>query len=261
MSSTIPELLLERYPLSELDPAEHEGIRARLEVEPALKARLQELEDSNRAILARLPAPRVAAEVRLRAGRSATPAHPAVWHLAWAAPAITAAAVAFAVFTKDATRQAGISLETNPAGERLKGLSPHLAALRIRGGVAEPVASGGEAKAGDTVQLSYVSAGRDWGMVLSIDGRGAVTLHLPPDVSKVALLSKGGEVALPSAYVLDDAPGFERFIFISSGLPFSPASVLEAARAVASRPDARAARLELPDSLEQSDFLLIKEVP
>ncbi len=261
MNSPIPELLLERYPLRELDPAQNEAIRARLDADPALKTRLQELEASNREILARLPASSVAAEVRLRAGRAATPARPAAWHLAWAVPAITAAAVTLAVFTKDSARHAGMSGVTNPDGERIKGLAPRLAALRIRGGVAEPVASGAEAKAGDTVQLSYVSAGRDWGVVLSIDGRGAVTLHLPSDASKAALLAKGGAVALPTAYVLDDAPGFERFIFISSGLPFSPAQVIEAAHAVASRPDVRVARLDLPDSLEQSNFLLIKVVP
>jgi hypothetical protein len=52
-------------------------------------------------------------------------------------------------------------------------------------------------------------------VVLSIDGRGAVTWHLPPEYpGPAARLGSGVETTLPWSFELDDAPGFERFVMI-----------------------------------------------
>jgi hypothetical protein len=69
----------------------------------------------------------------------------------------------------------------------------------------------------------------------------------------------GGEVRLPSAYELDDAPGFERFFLIASDRPFEVAPVLEAARALAAQPvAARRASLPLAPGLRQTSLALDK---
>lgn len=147
---------------------------------------------------------------------------------------------------------------------RTKGLAPHLVAFRQHGTQADEVADGATAKAGDSVQLGYVAAGQRYGMVLSIDGRGGVTQHLPQGVAKGAtapLLRQGGQVLLEQAFRLDDAPRFERFFLVSSpDQEFVLDTVLEAARKLAHNSDqAETAALELPAGLKQSSLLLRKE--
>jgi len=141
---------------------------------------------------------------------------------------------------------------------RPKGLEPRLLIHRQREDAPEPLADSARARQGDVLQLSYVSAGRRYGAVLSIDGRGAVTLHAP-ETSTGPLELKGGTVSLASAYELDDAPAFERFFFVTSEEPFDVNAVLESARALAR--DSGAARREplpLPGSLSQTSVILDK---
>jgi hypothetical protein len=93
--------------------------------------------------------------------------------------------------------------------------------------------------------------------VVSIDGRGFVTRHLPSDGTRAAELDVRGPVTLASAFELDDAPAFERFFFVTSAEPFAASVVTEAAADLARRRSGQ--RLELPATLEQSTFLLRKD--
>ncbi|HVV49481.1 MAG TPA: ActD-like protein, partial [Polyangia bacterium] len=68
-----------------------------------------------------------------------------------------------------------------------------------------------------------------------------------------------GEVRLPSAYQLDDAPAFERFFLVRAEAPFEVAPVVAAARALAARTDeARRAPLPLPAGFDQVSLTLEK---
>ena len=98
-------------------------------------------------------------------------------------------------------------------------------------------------------------------MILSIDGRGGVTVHLPPVGERAAPLKSGSAVLLDQAYELDDAPGWERFYFVTGDTPFAVADVVNAARKTAAG-DARATPAPLPLSREltQSTFSIQKEV-
>ena len=108
------------------------------------------------------------------------------------------------------------------------------------------------------LQLSYVSGGRRHGAVLSVDGRGSVTLHSPESLTGPLVL-KGGTVPLPSAYALDDAPAFERFFFVTSDAPFDVGTLMESARQLAREPErARDAPLPLPEPLSQICVILEK---
>jgi hypothetical protein len=125
----------------------------------------------------------------------------------------------------------------------------------------EPLADGALVRAHDVVQVLYVAAGTRYGVVVSVDGRGAVTVHLPAAGREAAALAPDRPTPLASAYELDDAPAFERFFFVTSGTAFEVETVTGAARRLASggNPSEGAALLDLPPSFAQSTFVLRKD--
>jgi hypothetical protein len=142
--------------------------------------------------------------------------------------------------------------------ERIKG-DPLLRVHRQGASEPELLANHARARRGDVLQLSYVSGGRPYGVVVSMDGRGAVTLHHPATLTGSTALAPGEAVTLDHAYELDDAPDFERFLFVTSEAPLDVATVLEAARLLARQPsEARTRPLPLPDTLAQTSFTLEK---
>ena len=148
---------------------------------------------------------------------------------------------------------------------RTKGLRAHLVLHRKVGSDAEKLDPNTHVKAGDLIQVSYVASDAKYGVIVSLDGAGQSTLHFPSSPRGSTQLSSDGMVPLNQAYELDGAPGFERFIFVStdaaSSAELSVATVLEAVRALASSNDSGAAdhqRLALPDDWNQSSFVLRK---
>ncbi|WP_257460937.1 DUF4384 domain-containing protein [Archangium lipolyticum] len=266
MSHRTPDWMLERIALGELPPKELAAARARLASEPGGLERLAKLEADDGATLAKLPPSQVAAEVARRrrvveASRSVEARSTSRgWLPAVALGAPVAAGLALMMFFSreelpERTRPEEVALlETT----RTKGLEPKLLIHRQTRGEPEPLADAARARPGDVLQLSYVSAGRPYGAVLSVDGRGSVTLHYPESLTGSLALA-GGTVSLSSAYELDDAPLFERFFFVTSTEPFDLNALMDAARQLARSPeDARRAPLSLPESLSQSSLTLEK---
>ena len=100
------------------------------------------------------------------------------------------------------------------------------------------------------------------GVIVSIDGNGAVTLHAPRDAATSSVLEPEGATLLPDAYELDDAPHFERFFFVTAAERIPVRTVLDAARTLAGQGRrAERAPLPLPSAWQQSSFLLQKEAP
>jgi hypothetical protein len=145
---------------------------------------------------------------------------------------------------------------------RIKGLRPEVLLFRKTAGGAEPLTAKSVAHPGDVIQLAYQAAGRRYGTIVSLDSRGVVTRHLPRRGAHAVELTAGGNVPLPAAYQLDDAPRFEVFYLITAPQPFDLQPVLDAVRTAAGRPCpvARPMPLPLPSGLEQSSFLLKKDV-
>jgi hypothetical protein len=111
------------------------------------------------------------------------------------------------------------------------------------------------------LQLAYDKAPSGlYGLLLSIDGSGRVTQHLPEEgASASAPLTSLREIRLPSAYELDDAPAFERFVLITAPQPFAIGAVLDAARTLANRGGpARTEPLALDTAFHQTSVLLNK---
>ncbi|MBU8900612.1 ActD protein [Corallococcus sp. H22C18031201] len=265
MVAHTPDWLLERIALNEL-PASHVAARTRLLAESDGPARLARLEEDSRRTLERFAPAQVAAEVERRrrlqalAAEHATVAHPWFGSLTLGFPVAACLILLVLSASRDLTpetRTLGVSpLEWETV--RIKGAARLLV---HRQGAREPesLPNHSQAHRGDLLQLSYLSGGRRHGAVVSLDGRGAVTLHFPERLTGSTALKAGEAVSLPHAYELDDAPSFERFIFVTSDSPVDVAAVLEAARRVARQPQtARELRLPLPESLAQTSFTLEK---
>ena len=144
-------------------------------------------------------------------------------------------------------------------GDRIKGPAAALSLYRRTAGGSETLADGAIARPGDLVCVGYRSAGPGFGVILSIDDRGIVTMHLPAAGDRAAPLNRGATVLLDAAYELDDAPGWERFYFITGETAFIIAPVADAARRAAGDHRSAPAALALPHGLEQSTFSLQKE--
>ena len=251
---------LERYQLGELVTEEARAVQDALARDEGVRARLQGLEESNADLLQRYP-PGVAAN----AIGTANPGGPAA---AWGAetprvrPVLAAAAAVVVMGAAAAALAPRIFQGREPTDViRVKGLPPHL--LVYRKSPAEQVErleSGTLARDHDQVQLAYQAAGRRYGVIVSVDGRGVVTRHLPVSGAQAVLLKPGPPVPLPESYELDDAPAFERFYLITAEEPFPIERVLTAVRQRHGA-GARTAdhHLDLPREMDQFSFALEKE--
>jgi hypothetical protein len=264
----IPDYLLEQYALGELSGEEARRLDRCVEQDPDLRARLAALRVSNEGILAEHPPAEFARAVELRARgaaavlRASGSRRSAVPRWMIFAPAAAAVALLTLVVVKQGPvlRRESDLARTGAQTEvtREKG-RPQLRIYRRAGTGIDSLRETDAAARGDVLQLSYAPFGRLHGVILSIDGRGTVTLHFPAAPDQSTRLVGRGETLLPDAYELDDAPGFERFFLVTSSAPIDVPAVLSAARNLAgSVTAARHDSLPLPSSLEQTSFLIRK---
>ncbi len=177
-----PDWLLERYALGEATAEE----RARVQADPDLAKQLSALELSTTEIHALHP--------RLRE----RPKTQSAWSF-WLLPVAAACAVALAV--------------SAPSEEDVRAKGNRTALLIYRATPTGPqrLAPNAPCEKGDRLQIEYTAGAARFGAIFSIDGRGHVTQHWPEGDSAAALEP---HALLPFAYELDDAPAFERFVFI-----------------------------------------------
>lgn len=236
----VPDWLLERLGAGELPAPAAAELSARLEASGEL-SRLSALAASNDEILRAYPAAAVAAEVERRLARSlGAPAGAALPRARWMLPASLALGGAAALVLSlvslaqldgegGGRRSQGEPSLAGAPGEQLtsKGLQPQLSIYRRTATGHERLGPEARVRAGDTLQLAYVAAGRHFGVVASVDALGVSTLHLPEQPGPAARLDDRGETPLPHSFELDATPGFERFVFVTSPLPFDTRVVLE----------------------------------
>ncbi|MFV8756746.1 hypothetical protein ACNOYE_39890 [Nannocystaceae bacterium ST9] len=243
----IPTLLVEQLELGELSESkrgEVEAALARAELDPR-----EALRSSNAEILRDYPAERVMAEVRRRAAQQAEPPRSRAW-LPWLmVPGLAGAAALILIVVlgdRDPSRagQDDVIAQLDPGSEegeptRIKGgADAHLVVDRKLGAGHERLVAGELIREGDLVQISVVPDGHTQAVILSIDGRGVVTLHHPGRPDAPVTLPAGSEVPLAESYQLDDAPGFERFILVtrSDDAAIDVGEVMAAAERLASDP-------------------------
>lgn len=283
----VPDLLLEQYALGELSRGEKAGLDALLESDPDLRRRLESLRASDVAILSESPPAEIAASIRRRMlssgdGPSLRGARRpgAPWRTG--APRRRGAAfkplsaillpVAAAVLVLAGAIIAKPSLFPGADDlSRPKGAGPGLFVFTKGAQGVDELRDGDVVAAGRLLQIRYGAAAPRFGAIFSLDGRGAITRHLPVAAARtdVAATPAGGRApaprlaeagaALGSAYELDDAPGFERFFIVSSPRGFDLEPVETALRELAAAgPGAATQAPRLPGGLEWKSLLLRK---
>ncbi len=194
-----------------------------------------------------------------RAGRSRGRADTAGGH--WPVSRILpiAAAAVFAVLVGILATYPSLQPGPDAPVERIKGMEPALNIYRAEGDQARLMEDRARAREYDLLQLEYNAAGYPYGAIISIDGRGTVTLHHPTAAARPIELNSGS-VLLPYSYQLDDAPEFERFFFLVSQEEFSLQRVLESAEEMAAgRNHGRHGTLQLPAGIKQYSRMILKE--
>ncbi len=268
---TVPDLWVEWLIAGELPPAQAEALRARLEREH--DPRLERFGAENADFFQAHPAGPFVARVRAAAeAEASTRDGGAAW--LWVALPV-AALLLLGAWAWWGQLRAGEELPDpgvqgpvamaeggDEEGVRIKGLRASLRLhLETAGGELRQLSDGERVQSGARIQVAYVAAGSEHGVIVSIDGRGAATLHHPQSPAGDSALRDEGEIPLPFSYELDDAPKFERFFFITSPSPLDVQAVVDAAEALAAQSDAATGELELeavaPSSTSFS-FILTK---
>jgi len=249
----IPAWQLERYRLGELPPGQAASVEEALAGDPELRAELDRLAADDAHALTEHPPRVIAAGIRARL--DSDPRKSAAFRVRFSVLAAAASVCLLAL----------LPLVPEPPSlpeTRIKGLTPSLLVFRESANRPEPLASSSLAHADDVIQLAYQAAGKRFGVVISIDGRGHVTRHLPRTGGQAARLQAGAPVPLPEAYRLDDAPGFEMFLLVTADAPFPVEAVVRAAEqryGGGGDPGSTRALLDLPANLDQFRFELRKE--
>jgi hypothetical protein len=227
----IPDVMLERYRLNELPPAEQAAIDRLAVADAAVGGRLLALQQSDDDIRRGFPSATLASGITARLAQQGDGPSPVLTILRWAVP-VTAAALLALVLVRPAAFGPGVA--TNPPaaedGVRVKGVEAALAIYRRTDAGSELLPDGARAQAGDLLRIGYKVAGSAFGVILSVDGRGLVTMHLPAEGGRAVPLDSGNTVLLDRAYELDDAPKWERFYLVTGRTAFDVEPVFTAIR-------------------------------
>ena len=236
----IPDWKLERFLTGDLPEEEMNKLRE-LEAQDAVFAnRVKMLREDNKAILSKLPFETLAANlgtVTETAGTAAKNA-PRFTLVKFAAVAMFVFAVALVAFfaqretsvmnervgsdvaNVNGSQNTQVALAENESDTRIKGLDARMEVWKkTPAGIVQlnDLDSVGE---GDEIQLRYAVPEKCFGLLFSMDGNGALTLHMGDGVKAVEL-APGKMNSLPFAYKLDDAPYFEKFFFVTSPKEFA----------------------------------------
>ena len=238
----IPDWKLERFLTGDLPEEEMNKLRE-LEANDAVFAnRVKMLREDNKAILSKLPFETLAANLGTDAAGNAAKndaKNAARFTLVkFAAAAMFVFAVALVAFfaqsetsvmnervgsdvaNVNGSQNTQVALAENESDTRIKGLDARMEVWKkTSAGIVQlnDLDSVGE---GDEIQLRYAVPEKCFGLLFSMDGNGALTLHMGDGVKAIEL-APGKMNSLPFAYKLDDAPYFEKFFFVTSPKEFA----------------------------------------
>jgi hypothetical protein len=263
---TISEYYLERYVLGELPDEEEEEIQLLSSSKPEIQSTLEEIKSSNRDILALYPPQTVKARLVTLLDEKPHKPFP-LKRVLTLSTAIVTFLILILVLPLLKQKPRIIYPDAEQDVTLFKGIPAvdlsrtQLLVYRKIQDQVEILSDGEHARAGDLLQLAYVTTEESYGMILSIDGRGAVTLHLPESKGESTKLEWGKQFLLPNAIELDDAPKFERFFFLTSDSPINVDGVLKEAQDLAKNPEqVQQKNLDLPRSFKQYSVLILKGV-
>ncbi len=253
----IPDWKLERFLTGDLPEKEMNEIRELEATDAMLAQRVKMLREDNKAILNKLPFEMLAAKIdavdagtvtetavaanlgsaKENAGNAEKNA-PRFSIMKFAAAAVFVLAVALVAFLaqretsmmnervgSDVAAVGGpqntqVALVETQSDTRIKGMDARMEVWKkTPAGIVQlnDLDSVGE---GDEIQLRYSVPEKCFGLLFSMDGNGALTLHMG-NGEKAIELAPGKMNSLPFAYKLDDAPYFEKFFFVTSPKEFA----------------------------------------
>lgn len=260
----IPKLILEQYVLNELSLEENERVQKALIDNDELEKEIEEIKKSTIKLHKKYDSNKIIREIELKAHtenvineiENRDKKELRFWNRFFPAPVAMGILSLMLLITF-------IPINMDPPEEsiRIKGIKPHLNIYRRIKDSVEILNEKSIVKEGDNIQLAYVSAGKKYGFIFSVDGRGTVTYHFPVDSYKEAAvlnIEGEGEQLLPLSYELDDAPSFEHFYFITSD---NIKNVKEALNYVEYLKDNSAINWnkKVPGDVEKFSFLLRKK--
>lgn len=221
MKKNVPLIYLEQLYLNELSQEKAEGI-----IDTSLDDSFKNIELSNKEILEQYPPSFIKEKIIRRLDFENRSKHKKPFsrsHILKFAPIAAALLILTLNLTGPGNNQQVDDII------RPKGLTPQLSVYIEENNSPEELFNNDFVSESDLIQLTYNAAGNRYGVIFSIDGRGVITLHYPKDKNSTPLIDPNGSHALPFSYELDDAPGFERFFFISSKQEFDINTILQSA--------------------------------
>jgi hypothetical protein len=234
MPLRVSDLQLERLRLGELSPSEAEALRHRMSTDEGLRRRFERMREHEAAFSTSHPAakwvPRIEAVVhsKPRASKTSSDFGGRFWEFVdairmgrpWAVGVLAVATLVLTAlpiwFTPlnvvvDTTRIKGGGLFQKQIVNH-----PGIVLYRQIFDSAVLVQPGEGMRAGEAVQLEIAPGEYSFATVFSIDGRGEMSWHLPTDGKGLFRLPRKAVYRLPNAFLLDSAPGFERFYAVFS---------------------------------------------
>jgi len=215
---TVPNWKAERYLLGELPKSEMATLKATERENGNFCQQLEELKASNEELLARYPYVAKMKIVR----------HRFKWHIPLSAcAALLICVTATLTVLNNGNDHIQNVIAMNEDGTRVKGIKTGLEIWRKTGDSAEKLENYSEVKAGDLLQMRYVAEKKCYGVILSMDGNGVLTIHLSGNNGKAAELEAGRTVSLEKGYELDNAPKHETFYLFTADKEFELSNVAE----------------------------------
>jgi hypothetical protein len=218
----ISDFKVERYLLGELSKEEMAALQKREAEDEIFAARVRAMREENARILADNPF--AALESKLDAADTAEGSGKSIYGM-WlkVAAALVIMVGIFAIVASNrnvATYERGnasmeVAMAETDNGTRIKGMQASLEVWKKTGDSAVQMVNLGEAREGDEIQLRYRVPQKCFGMLISMDGNGTITMHMG-EGNKSVELEPGKMTTLPFAYKLDNAPKFEKFFLFTS---------------------------------------------
>lgn len=254
----VPQLLLEQYLLDELKPAKKAELERLIAHSPELQTELDALKANNKTILELYPPTQIVATIKERAKERANMISTNRFQiiLPKIGMALMIPLMVFASYRFIRSTSTPIH-NINPMSKHHEHINIKgeygIKVIRKDGNHQRVLSSNAIAHEGDLIQLKYITRSGKFGLLLSLDGNGEVTVHIPADGTS-NLKGKRQGVA-PRSYELDDAPDFERFFMITSNNPIDIDLVKSSLKELK---DPKKDQLKLDGLTEQYHFLLKK---
>lgn len=254
----VSPLMLERFRLGEVTSKEREFVETELSLDTKLRSRLASLEASDKELRQCYPfdsLPGFRGNTRHHQNANIAPfsgrkrLNRLVYGLAAAALLCVLFPSLFFLRMRSANKEGYGTTETGPDRIKGTGVKPELAIYLKETLPAHSFDEGKKLsdmallKEGNTVQLAYTAPpGMCYGVIFSIDGRSALTMHYPYRKGQSSTLVAGKRTFLNEAYTLDDAPKFEVFFMVASPDPLDIEKVLQIAGELAREPETALAK-------------------